>query len=498
MQPKTALWAIVPVSATVLIGRWYDPYHLIVALAAFLVAAVVAVWWRKSHGRLRGVGRPRRTDVTGRSLRGLVSGTVVILYLHVAFWLVSMTPAFQLFYPCERSEQQVTQAMESKTPAEAMKEIDAVLSARLSADCKQTIAREKASLLIRWADALPARRGLDILDVAVKTAQEYDLQNQLELALAKRQLLEFRTAPTDLAPGCVGGIHAVETSLFPTIIVYFWLEDTQGLQVNYLSAKDIRVVESGQVIEEFELSRFVHNPEPLYVAFCVDQSGSMRHSLNDVRSGVTRFVDLLSTKDVTELITFGDTVKRVVGWTENEAILVPRLAELEASGGTAMVDAVWLALEDLSNEVGSRVVVLVTDGADTRSVRHLDDVVDLAVMLGIPVYVIAIVSPELDRATLNQIASGSGGAYLEVATTAELEKAYEAVAGRLQNAYRLVFQSKSQSDSVNTLSITAGGSNAVHIETSYDVKRVRRLSSAAYSDEPVDKRVQYRRLDDSD
>lgn len=109
---------------------------------------------------------------------------------------------------------------------------------------------------------------------------------------------------------------------------------------------------------------------------------------------------------------------------------------------TAIGDAIGLAVKHLrDNEVDLRVLVLVTDGANTAGVITPRRAAELAATAGLKIYTIGIgadelhvqtlfgtrrVNPsrDLDEETLTVIAETTGGRYFRARDTAELERIY--------------------------------------------------------------------------
>jgi Ca-activated chloride channel family protein len=105
---------------------------------------------------------------------------------------------------------------------------------------------------------------------------------------------------------------------------------------------------------------------------------------------------------------------------------------------TAIADGLGLAMKRLErSDAASRVVILLSDGANTAGTVQPDDAGALAGRLGVRVHTIALGPEDLetapqsrdavDTATLRSIANESGGETFRVRTTADLEAVTEAI-----------------------------------------------------------------------
>jgi VWFA-related protein len=78
--------------------------------------------------------------------------------------------------------------------------------------------------------------------------------------------------------------------------------------------------------------------------------------------------------DEAMLALFSDQLLRVTDFTADHAVLEAGLNGVEAKGGTAVDDFLYLSLKLLEGRQGRRVVVLLSDGSDVNSVLSMADV----------------------------------------------------------------------------------------------------------------------------
>jgi Ca-activated chloride channel family protein len=153
------------------------------------------------------------------------------------------------------------------------------------------------------------------------------------------------------------------------------VKNAQGQPVGGLEKDDFTVTDSGvpQEIATFER----YTAQPLSIALLVDTSGSTARELKGEITAATKFLQTLTKdgneKDALSFYSFNHDVTQRTGYTRSSARIEKLIAELLSDAGTSMYDALTLACEPLSKREGRHVVILITDGGDTTSVRTYQD-----------------------------------------------------------------------------------------------------------------------------
>ena len=118
-----------------------------------------------------------------------------------------------------------------------------------------------------------------------------------------------------------------------------------------------------------EIMTFERGDVPFTAIIMVDGSESMRgRRLSASLAGAHRFVSGMRPLDEAKLMVFADRLIELTPWSPTGAPLARALATVEASGGTAILDYLHMALTLLEQRQGRRVVILLTDGWDSSSV----------------------------------------------------------------------------------------------------------------------------------
>jgi Ca-activated chloride channel family protein len=149
--------------------------------------------------------------------------------------------------------------------------------------------------------------------------------------------------------------------------------DRAGRFVSDLRQSDFVVYEDDQPVE---VTHFNADRVPVSLGIVLDTSGSMAgDKIANARTAIERFLDELDPEDEIFLIGFSNTVRLMQEWTMNHDAVNAALRRVHAIGGTAMYDAV---VEAVPIAQGGRnrkkAVILISDGNDTNSLAHAEDV----------------------------------------------------------------------------------------------------------------------------
>jgi VWFA-related protein len=195
---------------------------------------------------------------------------------------------------------------------------------------------------------------------------------------------------------------------------------------------------------------------PLDVALVLDTSSSMRGDLPLVQSAATGLVRTLHDTDRGAVIEVKNTTAIPQTFTSDRAQIEGAIRGLSASGATALFDGMYVVLKEFerqrlgSQDIRRQVLVLLSDGMDTRSRLGFEDVMDAARRTGVNIYVIALTGKtalmphfERDSETLRAeynmgaMARESGGRTFFPKTARELPAIYNTIAQELASQYEL-------------------------------------------------------------
>lgn len=123
------------------------------------------------------------------------------------------------------------------------------------------------------------------------------------------------------------------------------------------------------------LVTFEQGDVPFNAVLLLDASTSMdKPQLATAVDGVRSFVRAMTRLDEAKLLVFSDRVLVETPFTNLPSILTLGLSGVEAQGGTALDDALYLGLKRLDDRLGRKVAVLLSDGVDIESVVPMETV----------------------------------------------------------------------------------------------------------------------------
>jgi Ca-activated chloride channel family protein len=177
--------------------------------------------------------------------------------------------------------------------------------------------------------------------------------------------------------------------------------DDQGKYLDGLKLDDFQVFEDG---EEQKISFFSHDLRvPISVGVLIDSSGSMRHKLQQALQTVREIALALSPQDEMFVISFNSDVELRQRFTSNMQQVQRTLRDIKAGGETAAYDAIQLGMEEMKTaKHNKKILLLVTDGFDTKSHINSTQVEDILKRSEVLVYAIGIDDDDDDPLVLRR------------------------------------------------------------------------------------------------
>lgn len=179
----------------------------------------------------------------------------------------------------------------------------------------------------------------------------------------------------------------------PMIRFSFLALDESGHAVTDLVTKDLIVTDNG-ASQSFTLER---DDLPTSSVLVVDNSGSMRQSLDAVAYACREFITLREPGEEISLERFvsSNHVEVLEDFTQNQIALADALSEMRIEGGeTDVVDAVYDAARRVAkrNADGAHhpAVFLITDGDDRTSAHNREQLLKLLPETGVQVFVVGL------------------------------------------------------------------------------------------------------------
>jgi Ca-activated chloride channel homolog len=254
--------------------------------------------------------------------------------------------------------------------------------------------------------------------------------------------------PTPRPPTFEVGIEVINLNVSIT--------DARNRYVTDLLEKQFAVFEDGV---RQELMLFSHENLPISLVLMMDYSASMDEKLKVAQDAAVGFVKTLTAQDLAEVVQFNDRRTVLQDFTSDHGLLEQAIRRTEASGPTALHNALYVSLKELDKQKSGRqlrrrAVVLLSDGEDTASLVSDDQVLELARKTEIAIYAISLRpgrSQDRNRLAFSQathllttLSQETGGQVHFPNSLSELDLVYARVAEELRTQYTLGYVSSNK------------------------------------------------------
>lgn len=238
------------------------------------------------------------------------------------------------------------------------------------------------------------------------------------------------------------------------VVLYAAVYDDTGELVSELASEDFLVLEDGT---EVEITYFGQDDIPSTSGIVMDKSGSMRPKQDLAHRATKLFLALSHPDNEHFLVMFDDEVHLEEDFTRDPEDIRDMLDNTVVGGGTALYDAIYLALDKAQNGAEAKKVVTVfTDGEDKDSYyRHEELLEKIARSNDVQLYVVALLDQSLSRdrgffgvfksqydkvrATVDAISGQSGAKVYFPEELHELNDVFRGIASELRNQYRIAY-----------------------------------------------------------
>jgi Ca-activated chloride channel family protein len=219
-----------------------------------------------------------------------------------------------------------------------------------------------------------------------------------------------------------------------------------------LQKEDFQLFEDG-VAQNVTL--FSGEDAPLSVGVLFDKSASMSYKLGGSRDAATQLLNALNKDDEAYLVEFADAAKMSVGFTSNTARISNALKSAQATGQTAMLDAIDTGLNEMKEAKNSRkAIVIVSDGGDNRSHYTAAQIEALVREADVQIYAMGVFDPVFTSALtpeeisgprlLSEIATQTGGRAFAASSPGDMPSVATRIAVELRNQYVLGYYPKNK------------------------------------------------------
>src|ERR1035441_201011 len=231
--------------------------------------------------------------------------------------------------------------------------------------------------------------------------------------------------------------------------VFVNVTDKNGTIVGGLAREDFAVTEDGR---PQEISVFERQSElPLNLTLAIDTSGSVHKDMAEEADAARRFVHaILRPQDQMSLLQFATDVRELTPFTNKVAQIDRGLGQLRGDWATAVYDAIVLGSDRLGPKQGRKVLIVVSDGADTAKSSTYAQALEAALRNEVMIYSLIDVPIEASAGrdlggehALIPLAEQTGGKSYYV-SEGGLDKAFARVSDDLRTQYLLSYYPKNQ------------------------------------------------------
>ncbi len=226
------------------------------------------------------------------------------------------------------------------------------------------------------------------------------------------------------------------------------VRDRQQNYVIDLKQENFEIIEDGvrQKVQFFS-NETGEDAQPLTVVLLIDTSGSVKDKLGFLQEAASEFLSqtLRKHKDLAAVVQFDSEVSLIQDFTYDYSVLEDAILSIRAGGSTKLYDAIWVSVNELlRHEVGRRMLVILSDGADTQSMTRDNEALKIAQEQDVVIYGIGVRSARFDSdfRKLKKFAEGTGGLIFNSKVDLQkIREAFSRINRGIKNQYALGYVS---------------------------------------------------------
>ena len=232
------------------------------------------------------------------------------------------------------------------------------------------------------------------------------------------------------------------------VLVTVTVTDPLNRLVTGLEKEHFRVFEDKQ---EQEVLHFSSEDVPISLGLVFDASGSMSNKMRKSRMAALEFFKSANPQDEFFLVCFNDRPRLMSDFTSHIEDIQDRLVFTPAKGRTALLDAIYLALNHMRHGVHQKkATLIISDGGDNNSRYSANEIKSLVREADVQIYAIGIYNHYSSRGTaeemagpglLTALAESTGGRQFSVDNLNALPDVAAKIGLELRNQYVLGYVS---------------------------------------------------------
>ena len=250
-----------------------------------------------------------------------------------------------------------------------------------------------------------------------------------------------RTAPKPKLPANTN--IRVETTL---VLIPVTVTDSYGAPFQGLAPEAFHLFEDGV---EQQVKYFTAEDAPLSLGILFDASLSMQGKLDDSRAAVSSFVQTSVAGDELFLLEFDGAPHLLSPFTSNTASIEKSLMGITLQSGTALLDAVYLAIHEMEHAKNARKALLIlSDGGDNNSRYTAAEIKARVREANVCIYSIALGRNLVkhDVRLLKQLSDGTGGQLGQSEKMIDLPEVVFRISAAIRHQYLLGYSSSNSNN----------------------------------------------------
>lgn len=273
------------------------------------------------------------------------------------------------------------------------------------------------------------------------------IRSQIPIQTQPEKQTQTEKKPDQQKPESDQGVIKFDTTV---VVLNVTVTDIGERFVRGLKAKDFKILEdqAPQRISSFSVEEM-----PFAAAILLDTSGSMERKMSIARAACSRFIDGTRLGDVVGIYGFGGTkVTKLQDFTEVKNVDFA-VWDTDASGMTPLYDGIVKASEELAKrEERRRVILLLSDGADTSSKASYDEALRRTANAEVSVYAVDLSDAalyktgarDLGAEIMRTLSQKTGGRFFKTPGGSQLGDAFSQTIDELRNQYTITYETTNE------------------------------------------------------
>jgi len=230
-------------------------------------------------------------------------------------------------------------------------------------------------------------------------------------------------------------------------LVNVTVTDPYGRLVTGLEKDNFHIFEDGV---PQEIVNFSSEDVPISIGIVLDMSGSMSDKVDKARLAAVQFLKTANPRDEFFLVSINDRAELTTHFTSSIEELQNQMLFTKAKGETALLDGIYLALNQMRlAHNGRRALLIISDGGDNHSRYSESDIRNFVKEADCQLYSIGVfdandmgrsLEEQYGPTLLSEIAELSGGHVFPVASLNDLPDIAAKIGTELRNQYVLGYK----------------------------------------------------------